>query len=145
MASEDRQVTIPEFVAWKGQGRRISVLTAYDYPTARLLDAAGVDCLLVGDSMGTTVQGRETTLAVTLDQIDLSRRDGGPRRQAGARRGRPAVPLLPGSRRQAIRSAGRVLKETSCQAVKLEGGRRLGPRRSGPWSRPRFPSWGTWG
>ena len=65
MPSEDRPVTIPDFATWKNQGRKITVLTAYDFPTARLLDAAGVDCLLVGDSMGTTVQGRDTTLGVT--------------------------------------------------------------------------------
>jgi 3-methyl-2-oxobutanoate hydroxymethyltransferase len=124
MASEDRQVTIPEFVAWKSQGRRISVLTAYDFPMARLLDAAGVDCLLVGDSMGTTVQGRDTTLAVTLEQTIYHS-------EMVARAARRALvvadlPFLSYqvSPRQAIRSSGRVLKETSCQAVKLEGGRR---------------------
>ncbi len=69
MASEDCAVTIPDFAAWKRQGRKISVLTAYDYPLARLFDAAGVDCLLVGDSMGTTVQGKDTTLGVTLEQM----------------------------------------------------------------------------
>ena len=69
MPTEVRPLTVPEFSAWKSQRRRISVLTAYDYATARLLDAAGVDCLLVGDSMGTTIQGWETTLRVTLDQM----------------------------------------------------------------------------
>ena len=69
MPTEVRPVTIPDFSAWKSQRRRITVLTAYDFPTARLLDAAGVDCLLVGDSLGTVVQGWETTLRVTLDQI----------------------------------------------------------------------------
>jgi 3-methyl-2-oxobutanoate hydroxymethyltransferase len=124
MASEDRQVTIPEFVAWKSQGRRISVLTAYDFPIARIFDAAGVDCLLVGDSMGTTVQGRETTLAVTLEQTIYHS-------ELVARAAKRALvvadlPFLSYqvSPRQAIRSAGRVLKETNCQAVKLEGGTR---------------------
>jgi 3-methyl-2-oxobutanoate hydroxymethyltransferase len=122
MASEGRQVTIPEFVGWKSQGRRISVLTAYDFPMARLLDAAGVDCLLVGDSMGTTVQGRDTTLAVTLEQTIYHS-------EIVARAARRALvvadlPFLSFqvSPRQAIRSSGRVLKETNCQAVKLEGG-----------------------
>jgi 3-methyl-2-oxobutanoate hydroxymethyltransferase len=122
MANEDRQVTIPEFIAWKAQGRKISVLTAYDFPTARLLDAAGVDCLLVGDSMGTAVQGRDTTLAVTLDQIVYHSE-----MVARAAKRAMVVADLPFlsyqvSPRQAIRSAGRVLKETTCQAVKLEGG-----------------------
>ena len=62
-------VTVPDFARWKLEGRKISVLTAYDFTTARLLDDAGVDCLLVGDSLGTVVQGWDTTLRVTLDQM----------------------------------------------------------------------------
>jgi 3-methyl-2-oxobutanoate hydroxymethyltransferase len=125
MASEDRAVIIPDFAAWKSQGRKISVLTAYDHAIARLLDAAGVDCLLVGDSMGTTVQGRDTTLAVTLEQIVYHA-------EMVARAARKALvvadmPFLSYqvSRRQAIRSSGTILKQTNCQAVKLEGGQRM--------------------
>jgi 3-methyl-2-oxobutanoate hydroxymethyltransferase len=84
-----------------------------------------VDCLLVGDSMGTTVHGRETTLGVTLDQVIYHA-------EMVARAARRAVvvadlPFLSYqvSRRQAIRSAGRILKETNCQAVKLEGGQKM--------------------
>src|SRR5689334_25399886 len=62
-------VTLPDFARWKQQGRKISVLTAYDFTTARLLDEAGVDCLLVGDTLGMVVQGHPTTLGVTLDQL----------------------------------------------------------------------------
>src|SRR3954454_17620605 len=62
-------VTLPDFQRWKQQGKKISVLTAYDFTMARLLDAAGVDCLLVGDTLGMVVQGHETTLPVTLDQM----------------------------------------------------------------------------
>src|SRR5271165_6122096 len=116
MASEDRAVIIPDFAAWKSQGRKISVLTAYDHPIARLLDAAGVDCLLVGDSMGTTVQGRDTTLGVTLEQIVYHA-------EMVARAARKALvvadmPFLSYqvSRRQAIRSSGTILKQTNCQA-----------------------------
>src|SRR3954467_4124241 len=69
MAPAEPAVTPPDFVRWKQQGRKICVLTAYDYTTARLLDSAGVDCLLVGDTLGMVVQGRETTLHVTLDQM----------------------------------------------------------------------------
>lgn len=122
MPTDDRPVTIPDFAAWKTQKRRISVLTAYDFPTARLLDEAGVDCLLVGDSLGTTVQGWNTTLKVTLDQMVYHA-------EMVARAARRALvvadlPFLSYhvSPRQAIRSAGRLLKETDCQAVKLEGG-----------------------
>jgi 3-methyl-2-oxobutanoate hydroxymethyltransferase len=103
------------------------MLTAYDYPTARLLDAAGVDCLLVGDSLGTVVQGWETTLRVTLDQVIYHA-------EMVARAARQALvvadlPFLSYqvSSRQAMRSAGRILKETNCQAVKLEGGRKMVP------------------
>ena len=101
------------------------MLTAYDYPTARLLDAAGVDCLLVGDSMGTTVQGRDTTLAVTLDQMIYHAEMVA--RAAGGRWSWPTCRSSPTRSRRARRSAprGRVLKETNCQAVKLEGGRRM--------------------
>ena len=125
MPTDAQPVTIPDFSTWKSQGRRISVLTAYDFPTARLLDLAGVDCLLVGDSLGTAVQGWETTLRVTLDQIIYHA-------EMVARAARHALVIadLPFlsyqvSPKQALRSAGRILKETNCQAVKLEGGRKM--------------------
>jgi len=125
MPIEVQPVTIPDFKTWKSQHRRIAVLTAYDFATARLLDAAGVDCLLVGDSVGTVIQGWETTLRVTLDQIVYHA-------EMVARAARHALVIadLPFlsyqvSPRQALRSAGRILKETNCQAVKLEGGRKM--------------------
>jgi 3-methyl-2-oxobutanoate hydroxymethyltransferase len=125
MPTDVRPVTIPDFAAWKSQGRRISMLTAYDFPTARLLDGAGVDCLLVGDSLGTVVQGWETTLRVTLDQVIYHA-------EMVARAARRALVVadLPFmsyqvSPRQALRSAGRILKETNSQAVKLEGGQTM--------------------
>jgi 3-methyl-2-oxobutanoate hydroxymethyltransferase len=125
MPTDSQPVTIPDFLAWKSQGRRISVLTAYDYHSARLLDSAGVDCLLVGDSLGTVIQGWETTLRVTLDQIIYHA-------EMVARAARHALVIadLPFlsyhvSPKQALRSAGRILKETHCQAVKLEGGRKM--------------------
>src|SRR5437870_5274213 len=67
--SELRPVTVPEFLAAKAKGRRLTMLTAYDYTMARLLDAAGVDSLLVGDSLGMVVQGQPDSLAVTLDEM----------------------------------------------------------------------------
>ena len=121
---DDRPVIIPDFARWKQQGRKITVLTAYDFTTARLLDASGVDCLLVGDSLGTVVQGWDTTLRVTLDQMVYHA-------EMVARAAKRALVVgdLPfgsyeGSVEQAVRSASRFLKETQCQAVKLEGGRR---------------------
>jgi 3-methyl-2-oxobutanoate hydroxymethyltransferase len=120
----DSPVTIPDFARWKERGRKISVLTAYDHTMARLLDAAGVDCLLVGDSLGTVVQGWDTTLRVTLDQMIYHT-------EMVARAARRALVVgdMPfgsyeSSPAQALHSAARFLKETGCQAVKLEGGRR---------------------
>jgi 3-methyl-2-oxobutanoate hydroxymethyltransferase len=117
-------VTLPDFARWKQQGRKISVLTAYDFTTARLLDEAGVDCLLVGDSLGTVVQGWGTTLRVTLDQMVYHAE-----MVARAVKRAFVVADLPfgsyqASDEQAVVSATRLLKETASQAVKLEGGRR---------------------
>ena len=127
MPTEGQPVTVPDFFAWKSQHRRITVLTAYDYPTARLLDEAGVDCILVGDSLGTVIQGWETTLRVTLEQMIYHA-------EMVARAARRALvvadlPFLSYqvSPQQALRSAGRILKKTNCQAVKLEGGRKIAP------------------
>jgi 3-methyl-2-oxobutanoate hydroxymethyltransferase len=118
-------VTLPDFARWKAERRKIAVLTAYDYTTARLLDAAGVDCLLVGDTLGMVVQGHDTTLRVTLDQMVYHA-------EMVARAARRALvvadlPFLSyeAGPEQALRSAGRFLKETQSQAVKLEGGRRV--------------------
>ncbi len=67
--AESRPVTVPDFLAAKARGVRLTLLTAYDYTMARLLDAAGVDGLLVGDSLGMVVQGQADSLAVTLDEM----------------------------------------------------------------------------
>ncbi len=69
MPNKPARITVPGFRSMKGEGRKIVVLTAYDYPTARLLDESGVDVILVGDSLSMVVQGRETTLPVTLDEM----------------------------------------------------------------------------
>lgn len=122
--SKPEAVTVPDFARWKRESRKISVLTAYDFTSARLLDQAGVDCLLVGDSLGTVVQGWGTTLRVTLDQMiyhtEMVAR--------GARRALVVGDLPFGSYEEgpeaALRASARYLKETDCQAVKLEGGKR---------------------
>lgn len=115
-------VTIPDFALWKKAGRKVSMLTAYDFTMARLLDAAGVDCLLVGDSLGTVVQGWDTTLRVTLDQIVYHT-------EMVVRASKHALVIadLPfgsfqSSLEQALHAGVRCLKETGCRAVKLEGG-----------------------
>src|SRR5437667_7556947 len=119
---ELRPVTVPEFLAAKARGRRLTMLTAYDYTMARLLDAAGVDSLLVGDSLGMVVQGQPDSLAVTLDEMIYHTR----LVVRGARRSLVVADLpfmtYQVSPRQALRNAGRLIKEGGAHAVKLEGG-----------------------
>src|SRR5881397_1991731 len=67
--AESRPVTVPDFLAAKARGVRLTMLTAYDYTMARLLNAAGVDGLLVGDSLGMVVQGQSHSLGVTLEEV----------------------------------------------------------------------------
>src|SRR4051812_32622960 len=67
--NELRPFTVPDFLAARSRGHRITMLTAYDYTMARLLDSAGVDSLLVGDSLGMVVQGHPDSLGVTLDEM----------------------------------------------------------------------------
>ncbi|HET8655540.1 MAG TPA: 3-methyl-2-oxobutanoate hydroxymethyltransferase [Longimicrobiaceae bacterium] len=106
----------------KARGERIAVLTAYDYLFARLVDRAGADVVLVGDSLGQVVLGLDSTLAVTLD--DMIRHGAAVRR--GVERALVVVDLpfltYQVSREEAIRNAGRILQETGASAVKLEGG-----------------------
>jgi 3-methyl-2-oxobutanoate hydroxymethyltransferase len=115
-------MTVPKFLAAKAQGRKLAVVTAYDWLWAGICDAAGVDAILVGDSLGMVVQGRATTLPVTLSQMQyhtemVSR---------GTERALVIadLPFLTYhvSPRQAVRNAGRLLKYSGAAAVKLEGG-----------------------
>ena len=69
MPSEDQQITVPQFSAMKSGARKITMLTAYDYPTASLVDAAGIEGILVGDSLSMVVQGHSNTLPVTLEEM----------------------------------------------------------------------------
>ena len=122
MTSDSRPVTTLDLLRMKAEGRRIVSLTCYDALHARLLDAAGVDVVLVGDSVNQVVAGRESTLSATLDQMIYH--------GAAVRRGLGRALLvldLPFltyqvSVEEAIRNAGRALQETGAQAVKLEGG-----------------------
>ena len=68
-SNSNRPMTVPRFVQKKQAGTKLTMLTAYDFPTAKLLDEAGVDAILVGDSLAMVVQGHETTLPVTLDEM----------------------------------------------------------------------------
>ncbi|NJN49183.1 MAG: 3-methyl-2-oxobutanoate hydroxymethyltransferase [Alkalinema sp. RL_2_19] len=115
-------VTIQQFAQWKQQGRSITVLTAWDYPIAQILDQAGIDMILVGDSLGMVALGYDTTLPVTLD--DMIHHAKAVRR--GVKNAFITVDLPFGtyqeSPEQAVRSASRVLQEAGANAVKLEGG-----------------------
>lgn len=119
------RVTPDQIRQMKARGERIPMLTAYDYPTAQILDAAGLPILLVGDSMGMVVLGYPTTLPVTID--DIIRHT-----QAVVRGAEHALVVadLPFgafqvSVEETMRSAIRIMKEAMPQAVKLEGGRRV--------------------
>src|SRR5579871_1918250 len=120
--ADGRPVTVPDFLTAKKLGQRLTVLTAYDYTLARLLDAAGVDALLVGDSLGMVVQGQETSLSVTLEEVIYHVRC-----VARAVRRSLLIGDLPFmtyqvSPQQALENAGRLVKEGGAHAVKLEGG-----------------------
>jgi 3-methyl-2-oxobutanoate hydroxymethyltransferase len=121
MAKRPSRLTVPEFVALKGS-RKISMLTAYDYPMAALLDGAGIEAILVGDSMSMVVQGHETTLSVTLDEIIYHAEMVGRAVQQALTVVDLPFPTSHLGVHRAIECAGRILKETRCQAVKLEGG-----------------------
>jgi 3-methyl-2-oxobutanoate hydroxymethyltransferase len=122
MTRDDARITVPRFAAMKAAGRKISMLTAYDFTMASLLDATGIEGILVGDSMSMVVQGHPNTLPVTLDEIVYHAEMVG----RAVRRALVVVdmpfPSYHLGASKAIENAGRILKETRCQAVKLEGG-----------------------
>jgi 3-methyl-2-oxobutanoate hydroxymethyltransferase len=122
MPKRPSRITVPEFIALKAAGRKISMLTAYDFPTAALLDAAGIEAILVGDSMSMVVQGHETTLPVTLDEMIYHAEMVGRAVQHALIVVDMPFPINHLGVHRAVESAGRILKESRCQAVKLEGG-----------------------
>lgn len=106
----------------------ISMLTAYDYNTARTIDEAGIDMILVGDSLGNVMLGYENTLAVTVDDmIHHGKAVCRGAQEAFVVVDMPFMSYQP-SVEDAVRNAGRIMKETNCQAVKLEGGREYADR-----------------
>src|SRR5688572_25834597 len=122
MQTTPRRVTIHTLRQMKEKGERIAMLTAYDATFARLLDEAGADVLLVGDSLGMVIQGHDTTLPVTLEEIAYHCRAV----VRGARRAHVVgdMPFMSyqASWEQGISNAGRLMKEGNCHSVKLEGG-----------------------
>lgn len=118
---DTKPVTVPWVRAQKGK-EKLTMLTAYDYPMATVLDAAGVDMLLVGDSVATVIYGEPNTLAVTME--DMLRHTRAVTRATKRALVIGDMPFMSYqvSREQAVTNAGRFLKEASAQAVKLEGG-----------------------
>ncbi len=123
MNKQAKPIRIPDLVDRKKRGQKITMLTAYDATMARLLDRAGIDTILVGDSLGMVVLGYETTLPVTLDAMVHHTRAV----SNGARRALVIadMPFLSYqvSIPDAVRNAGRLMQEGGAAAVKLEGGR----------------------
>ncbi len=129
--AERKKVTLPSLFAKVAAGKPISMLTCYDYSTAHLLEQAGIDMVLVGDSLGMTMLGFEGTLPVTMEDMI--------RHAAAVRRGTPSAWLVgdmpymsyQASVESAIRNAGRFMAEASCDCVKLEGGAEVAPQVAG--------------
>jgi 3-methyl-2-oxobutanoate hydroxymethyltransferase len=116
------KITLTDLINKKRDGKKITMLTAYDYPTAKLLDDAGIDSILVGDSLGMVVLGYDSTVPVTMDEMIHHAK--------AVRRGTKYAFLIGDmpflsyqvSAEEAVRNAGRFMKEAGCDAVKLEGG-----------------------
>ena len=117
-----KKITIPELLKMKQEGRRITVLTSYDYPFTRLMDGVGVDVILVGDSVGVVFAGHDTTLPVTMDEMLYHVK--------AVRRADPKALVVADmpfmsyqtSIEDACRNCGRMIKEGGAEAVKVEGG-----------------------
>lgn len=120
---ERKRITVPGIVNMKAQGKRIVMLSTYDYPFARFADQAGVDIILVGDSLGMVILGYDNTLPVTMDEMLIHVK--------AVSRAKPRalvvadMPFMSfhGSLDRAIVNAGRFVKEGGADAVKIEGGR----------------------
>jgi 3-methyl-2-oxobutanoate hydroxymethyltransferase len=129
--SERKKVSLPALFAKLAEGTPITWLTCYDYPTAHLQEQAGIDMILVGDSLGMTMLGFDSTLPVTMEDMI--------RHAAAVRRGAPTAWLVGDmpymsyqpSVESAIRNAGRFMAEAGCDAVKLEGGAEMADRVAG--------------
>ncbi|NOZ39999.1 MAG: 3-methyl-2-oxobutanoate hydroxymethyltransferase [Planctomycetes bacterium] len=121
-SQQKKRMTVPVFSGMKGSGQKITMLTAYDYAMAQLVDEAGVEGILVGDSMSMVVQGHENTLPVTMDEMIYHAEMVGRAVQHALVVVDMPFPSYHLGAAKAIENAGRILKETRCQAVKLEGG-----------------------
>ncbi len=131
MPAEKKKLLIPQLFKKVENGQPITWLTCYDYPTAYLQEQAGIDMILVGDSLGMTMLGYESTLPVTMDDMI--------RHSQAVRRGAPNTFVIGDmpymsyqpSVETAIRNAGRFMSEAACDAIKLEGGVEMADRIEG--------------
>jgi 3-methyl-2-oxobutanoate hydroxymethyltransferase len=129
--TDRKKMTLGSLFKKVAEGKPITWLTCYDFPTAYLQEQAGIDMILVGDSLGMTMLGYDSTLPVTMDDMM--------RHTAAVRRGAPNVWLVGDmpymsyqpSVETAIRNAGRFMAETGCDAIKLEGGAEMADRIAG--------------
>ncbi|MEE9519357.1 MAG: 3-methyl-2-oxobutanoate hydroxymethyltransferase [bacterium] len=120
--TERKKVTVPRVVAKKAAGEKITMVTAYDYPAARLVDRAGVDIILVGDSLGMVVLGYEDTTKVTMDEMLHHSRAVARARPRALVVGDMPFGTFQASADDAVRNAVRFIQEGGAEAVKLEGG-----------------------
>ena len=120
---EYKRITVKSLTEMKSQGEKIAMLTAYDYTTAKILDRAGIDVILVGDSASNVMAGHETTLPITLDQMIYHASSV----IRAIKRSLVVVDLPFGTYqsdpKEALRSAIRIMKESGGHALKLEGGK----------------------
>lgn len=121
--SEIKKITIPDIVALKQTGKKVTALTAYDYLMAGMLDGAGIDIILVGDSLGMVVAGHSNTLPVSMDQMIYHTNIVSRAVKHALVVGDMPFMSYQASMEQGIENAGRFLKEAGAEAVKIEGGR----------------------
>lgn len=121
--SERRKLTISDIAKMKGEGRKIVVITAYDYPFATIADRAGIDIILVGDSGGMVSLGYETTIPVSMDEMLMMSKAVARAAKSSLLVGDMPFMSFQISREDAVRNAGRFVKEGRMDAVKIEGGK----------------------
>lgn len=124
---ERKKVTISDLMAKKESGEKITMITAYDYPTAKMVDQAGIDTILVGDSLGMVVLGYDSTVPVTMDEMLHHSKAVMRAIQYAFVIGDMPFMSYQISIEKAVENAGRFIKEGSCDAVKLEGGSEVAP------------------
>jgi 3-methyl-2-oxobutanoate hydroxymethyltransferase len=119
------KTTVLDILKKKAEGKKITMLTAYDYPTAQIVDQAGIDMSLVGDSLGMVVQGVSSTLPVTMDEMIYHTKMVGRGTVSAMVVGDMPFLSYQTHKADAVRNAGRFLKEAGAEAVKLEGGSQM--------------------